>query len=140
MLVQIYRTKIKKLPGTHWYQVIEKAFGQYKKIKHKTKRRPYIRSAYFKKEKIFLELFWNHLYEKTNLRDKTRRLKFFPCAIDLIENDKYEPTSKENPNRRDEILHRFIGSTPNDEVFFVQIKEEKKSGQKWLVSIFPLNK
>ncbi len=140
MQVQIYRTKAKRLPGTHWHQVIKKAFGQYKKIKSKTKRRPYVRSAYFNKEKIFLELFWNHLHEKANIRDKTRRLKYFPCAIELIENSKYSPTSKENPNRSSEILHRFIGSTPQDEVFFVQIKEEKKSGQKWLISIFPLDK
>ncbi|MFA7245160.1 MAG: hypothetical protein WC070_03210 [Candidatus Magasanikbacteria bacterium] len=140
MQVQIYKTKTKKLPGTHWYQVIENGLEQYKKIKNKTKRRPYVRSAYFKKEKIFLELFWNHLYEKANIRDKTRRLKYFSCAIELIENSKYSPTSKENPNKKSEILHRFMGSTPEDEVFFVQIKEEKKNGQKWLISIFPLDK
>lgn len=138
--MQIYRTKVKRLPGTHWRQVIEKAFGQYKIIKQKTKRRPYIRSTYFKKEKIFLELFWSHLHEKTNIGDKTRRLKYFPCAIELIENSSYEPTTKENPNRKDELLHRFMGSTPNDEVFYVQIKEERKSKQKWLISIFPLSK
>ncbi len=140
MQVQIYKTKSRRLQGTHWRQVVEKAFGQYKKIKSKTKRRPYVRSAYFNKEKVFLELFWNHLREKVNNRDRTRRLKYFPCAIELIENNRYKPTSKENPNRRNEIFHRFIGSTPNDEVFFVQIKEEQKNGQKWLVSIFPLDK
>lgn len=136
MQVQIYRTKAKRLPGTHWHQVIKKAFGQYKKIKSKTKRRPYVRSAYFNKEKIFLELFWNHLHEKANIRDKTRRLKYFPCAIELIENSKYSPTSKENPNRSSEILHRFIGSTPQDEVFFVQIKEEKKADKSGLFQYF----
>ncbi|MEK7065326.1 MAG: hypothetical protein AAB963_02680 [Patescibacteria group bacterium] len=138
--MQIYKTKARRLPGTHWHQVMKKAFGQYKEIKRKTKRRPYIRSAYFNKEKVFLELFWNHLREKVNIKDRTRRLKYFPCAIELIENNRYQPTSRENPNRRDEILHRFMGSTPNDEVFFVQIKEERKNGQKWLISIFPLDK
>lgn len=140
MTVQIYRTKTNRLPGTHWNQVVKKAFGQYKQIRSKTKRRPYVRSAYFNKEKIFLELFWNHLHEKANIRDKTRRLKYFPCAIELIENCRYQPTSQNNPNRRDEKLHRFMGTTPNDEVFFVQIKEEKNSGQKWLISIFPFDK
>ncbi|MSU75059.1 MAG: hypothetical protein EXS55_00885 [Candidatus Magasanikbacteria bacterium] len=72
-----YKTKAKKLPGTHWWQVSRKAFGLYKQITSKTKRRPYIRSAYFNKQKIFLGLFWSHLHEKDNIRDKVRRLKFF---------------------------------------------------------------
>ncbi len=133
-----YKTKVEKLPGTHWWQVSKKAFGLYREIAKKTKRRPYIRSAYFNKEKIFLGLFWQHLHEKVNIRDKTRRLKYFPCAIDLIKNNRFEPSSKENPNKKDEILHRFSGITPDNEVFFVQIKEVKKNGQKWLISVFPL--
>lgn len=31
---------------------------------NKTKRKPYLRSTYFKGEKIFLNLFWAHLYKK----------------------------------------------------------------------------
>jgi len=132
-----YKTKSRRLPGTHWHQVIEKAFGQYKIIKSKTKRRPYIRSAYFDKEKIFLGLFWHHLHEKTNIRDKTRRLKYFPCAIELVQNSKVKPATKINPNRQEELLHRFAGVTPEGEGFSVQIKEDNKSGQKWLISVFP---
>lgn len=133
----IYKTKLHKLPGAHWHQIIKAAFGQYKIIKSKSKRRPYVRSAYFKKEKIFLALFWHHLHEKTNLRDKTRRLKYFPCAIELIENSKIKPTaqiSKEEPWIN---LYRFAGIAPDGNRFFVQIKENIKSGQKWLISIFP---
>lgn len=85
-------------------------------------------------------LFWQHLHEKMNIRNKTRRVKYFPCAIELIKNNRYEPISKENPNRQGEILHRFSGITPENEIFFVQIKEEKKTGQKWLMSVFPLEK
>lgn len=135
--MQVYKTKIRKLSGVHWHQVHEKAFDQYKSIRRKTKRRPYVRSPYFQKEKVFLQLFWNHLYEKTNIRDKTRRLKYFPCAIELIENSKVKPTtqvSKEEPNIH---LHRFAGITPEGDNFFVQIKEERKRGQKWLMSVFP---
>ncbi len=134
-----YKTKSRQLPGTHWHQVNKKAFGQYKIIKSKTKRRPYVRSAYFNKEKIFLGLFWSHLHEKTNIRDKVRRLKYFPCAIELILNDKIKPTtqiSKEEPNIR---LHRFAGITPDNDRFFVQIKEYIKNGQKFLISIFPFD-
>ena len=132
-----YKTKFHRLPGTHWHQVIEKAFGQYKKIKNKTKRRPYIRSAYFDKEKIFLGLFWHHLHEKTNIKDKTRRLKYFPCAIELIQNSRIKPITKKNPNRQEELLHRFAGVTPDGDGFSVQVKEDIKSGQKWLISVFP---
>jgi hypothetical protein len=78
-------------------------------------------------------------YEKSNHRDKIRRIKYFPCAIELIENSRFEPISKKNPNRSSEILHRFVGSTPGGDQFVVQIKEENSS-QKWLVSIFPKSK
>lgn len=134
--MKIYQTKIKKLTGTKYAEINKKALNFYKKIKAKTKRRPYVRSAYFDKEKIFLELFWQHLHEKLNFRDKSRRLKYFPCAVELICNSKYDPSAKENPNKNSETLYRFAGMTLDKELFFVQIKEEK-NGQKWLVSVFP---
>ena len=138
--MQTYRTRLNKIEGANWRIVSKKAMNSYKEIKQWSKRRPYVRSAYFSKQKIFLGLFWHHLHEKTNLKDKTRRLKYFPCAIDLIKNSRFEPTSKENPNRTNEILHRFTGITANNEIFIVQIKEVKSSGEKWLISIFPQDK
>lgn len=137
--MKVYKTKSDKLGGTNFKEISAKAQKIYKQIKVKTKRRPYVRSAYFNKDKIFLELFWQHLYNKLNFRDKTRRLKYFPCAIELICNSRYEPASKENPNKKSEILHRFAGITRDKDLFFVQIKEERKSGQKWLISIFPVD-
>lgn len=137
---QAYKVKTRRLPGTHWSRLLKKAFGSYKEIKRKSKRRPYVRSAYFDKQKIFLELFWRHLHEKENLRDKSRRVAYFPAAIELIQNSRLEPISKENPNRKGEIVHRFAGITPEQELFFVQIKEDRRKDQKWLMSVFPLNK
>lgn len=137
--MKAYKTKVNKFPGTHWWQVSKNASSLYKEISKKTKRRPYIRSAYFQKDKIFLGLFWQHLHEKTNIRDKTRRLKYLPCALELIRNSHNEPVSKENPNKEGEILHRFTGITPDNSVFLVQIKEVKRNSQKWLISVFPLN-
>ena len=134
--MKAYPTKARKLPGTHWWQVSKKAFGLYSQIRKKTKRRPYIRSAYFDKEKIFLELFWRHLHEKSNIRDKTRRVKYFPCAIELIEKSRFEPSKKPNPNRKNEEVYRFAGMTPEQDIFYVQIKEDK-TGAKWLMSVFP---
>lgn len=138
--MKIYITKISPIPGTNYSEVYKHAFGFYNKIKKKTKRRPYVRSAYFKKDKIFLPLFWNHLHEKLNHRDKTRRVKYFLCAIELIENSTLDPESKRNVDRQSEILHRFAGKTKDEKLFFVQIKEEKRSGEKWLVSVFPVEK
>lgn len=91
---KIYQTQSIKLSGTDIREVNKKARAIYSVVKRKTKRRPYIRSAYFKKDKIFLELFWNHLQEKLNHRDKLRRVRFFPCALELIQNSKFDPESK----------------------------------------------
>jgi len=135
--MQYYKTHAHKLAGTHYQRLMKKAFGQYKEIVRKSKRRPYVRSAYFDKQKVFLGLFWQHLHEK-NLRDKARRLALFPCAIELIEKTRYSPTTKENPNKKSESLHRFAGSTPDNEIFFVQIKEDKQNKQKYFISVFPL--
>jgi len=138
-MMQVYKTKIKRLTGSNVHEVRKVAFSIYEKIRKRTKRRPYIRSAYFNKEKIFISIFWEHLFTKENWRDRVRRLKFFPAAIDLIQNTHFEPTSKENPNRAGEMLHRFAGMTKDDNLFYVQIKEDKRKGQKWLLSIFPEN-
>ncbi len=136
--MQYYQTRAEKISGTSYKEVYKKALGIYKQIRRKTKRRSYIRSAYFEKNKIFLALFWQHLEDHFNQNDKVRRLKFFACGLELIQNSRYEPTSKENPNKPSEILHRFIGITRNKEIFKVQIKEDKRSGEKFLISIFPL--
>jgi|SRR3989344_1332176 len=134
--MKVYKSKLRKLTGSEYSEVYPKAFAIYRNLKRKTKRRPYIRSAYFNNEKVFLDYFWEHLHQKV-WRDKVRRLKFYQVALDLIENSKAEPTSKQNPNKSSEILHRFAGITIDQELFFVQIKENKKTDQKFLLSMFP---
>jgi hypothetical protein len=115
MPIQAYPTKSKKLPGTNYSEV-------------------------YKKDKIFLGLFWQHLHDKLNLKDKTRRAKYFSCALELIQNTKFDPISKKDPNSKTDILHRFTGITSEKEIFFVQIKEDKKTAQKFLISVFPFDK
>lgn len=137
--MKTYKTKSIILAGTSYKEISKKAFGLYNGIRRKTKRRPYVRSAYFKKDKIFLGLFWTHIYNK-NYWDQMRRMKFFGCALELIQNSRFEPTSKENPNKPTEILHRFAGVTKNNDLFFVQIKEDKRTSEKWLVSVFPIER
>jgi len=109
----------------------------YKRIKSKTKRTPYIRSRYFKKEKIFLNIFWSHLFKKSE-RDRVRRLKFYDCALELLGNSVHNPITRENYKKKDELLHRFYGVTKSGEKFVVQIKENKRTKRKDLISIFPI--
>lgn len=135
--MEIYKTKTKSFSGSDFREVRKKAYSLYLKIKRRTKRRPYLRSAYFNKDKIFIDLFWHHLFEKENWRDRMRRMKYFGCAVELVEKSHFEPKSKENPNKSGEILHRFSGVTGDNQVFYVQIKEDKRKNQKFLISVFP---
>lgn len=140
MTAKAYRTKSKKLAGSNYSEVHRKAFSLYSQIEKRSKRRAYLRSSYFNKDKIFLSIFWHHLEDKFNHKDKLRRVKFYPCALELMRNTKQAPESKENVDKKTEILHRFTGITPDNEIFFVQIKENKTNNQKHLISIFPLGK
>ncbi|MBI5754090.1 hypothetical protein HZA40_03040 [Candidatus Peregrinibacteria bacterium] len=138
--MEIYHTKIAKLKGTDYREILKKAFRYYDEIRLSTKRKAYVRSAYFNKSKIFLELFWHHLFSKENRADRTRRMKFLPCSIELIRKSHVQPISKDNPNKNGELLHRFAGLSIEKELFFVQVKEDKKSGKKWFISCFPEQK
>ena len=109
----------------------------YKTIKHKTKRKPYVRSAYFKKRKVFFDYFWQHLSRSGGYREKARRLRYFEAAIEVIKHSRNKPTSKNNPNKRLEILHRFAGLTKDKELFYVQIKEHASSGKLYFMSCLP---
>jgi len=76
------------------------------------------------------------LFEK-NERDRVRRLKYYNCGLDLLKNSVRNPSSYDNFNNKNELLHRFYGITKNDENFIVQIKENKRTKRKDLISIYP---
>lgn len=136
--MKIYQTRASSIKGRDFKAVHDMAFDFYEKIRKKSKRKPYIRSAYFQKEKIFLHFYWEHVFQKTNWRDRLRRVKYFIAAIELLRNSKRDPDRKHDPNNPKEILYRFAGKTSNNEMFFIQIKEfTKKKNQKYLISIFP---
>lgn len=134
--MELYTTKIKRISGTSYSEVYPRAISIYKSIKSRTKRRPYLRSAYFKKEKVFLDYFWHHLREK-NINDRTRRLQQYLCGLDLIEHSHVEPIKRKNPKKFSETLYRFSGRNGHNELFVVQIRENK-DGEKDLMSIFPV--
>lgn len=131
-----YQTKVKKIGATRYKEIWMKVQIYWSEIKSKTKRKPYIRSVYFDKQKIFFDFFWIHLSQRSP-KQRRKRLQFFPCALDLIKNSRQAPTSKINPNKKTEILHRFAGLTPAKELFFVQVKENIKTDRRYLMSIFP---
>lgn len=134
--MKVYQTKVKKLTGTDQHEVYVKVRAIYKKLLGRTKRKPYVRSPYFNKQKVFLDYFWEHLYQK-NPWDRFRRLQYYACAIDLIKNSKIDPNSVQNPNRPTQVLHRFEGKTKEGDSFFVQITEDKRTNQKYFISVFP---
>ncbi len=137
-MLEIYRTKVLKIAGTKYSEVYKAAFNIFKQIKSKSKRAPYIRSKYFRGEKIFLELFWVHLRQK-HRGERLRRLKYYSCGLDLLKNSRYIPLIKINPENSSEKLYRFKGITKNGYIFFVQVKEDKNSKQKYFMSVFPEN-
>ncbi len=133
--MKAYQVRIKKLSATRYADLIKQVRRMYHDIEKQTKRRPYIRSAYFDKEKIFFDFYWRHLDQKSFV-ERRKRLRYFACGIELIKNSRLEPLTKPNPNRRSETLHRFAGLTKDNELFFVQIKEDTKTKQKYLMSVF----
>ena len=136
VLMRVYQAKAVTISGTDFHEVWRIASYFYQRIKKKSRRLPYVRSVYFKKDKIFLNIFWSHLFEKS-WPDRMRRLKFLPVAIELLEKSPFDPLTKENPNEFGVLLHRFFGTTKNGISFCVQIKAEKSSNKKYLISIFP---
>lgn len=134
--MKVYKAKTHKIRGTSYREIYKKAFRFYNLIISRTKRKPYIRPAYFKGEKIFLDLFWPHIQDK-NQGDKKRRIPYLPLAIELIENSHHEPEMKKNPNKPSELLYCFKGIDDQNNTFCVQIKQNKNVGRKWLMSAYP---
>lgn len=136
--MKAYQTKAPIIAGTSYSEVHKNAFAHFLRVKAVSKRKPYIRSVYFGKEKIFLQFFWEHLFQKS-LPERVRRLKYFACALDLLMHSRMPPVTKVHPSKNHELLHRFCGMTKTGDIFFVQVKEDRRKGQKWLMSVFPLN-
>jgi hypothetical protein len=134
--MKIYRSKQLKLPGRSYSDVERLARSMHNTIARGTKRTPYIKSIYFNKEKVFIDVFWSHLNQKSR-SDRKRRLKLYAAAIDLIQNSPFAPIEKSNPNGKNETVYRFAGSTANDELFYVQIKQDSKTKRKYFMSVFP---
>jgi hypothetical protein len=139
MADQFFQVKTKPLSGTDYREVHKGARKIFAELKGKTKRKIYIRSAYFKKQKVFFDYFWPHLLEKRG-GDRIRRLKLLPCAFELIQNSRVKPEEKLNPQNQKEIFYRFLGQTKNGLVFIVQLKRALTKNTLQCISVFPINK
>jgi hypothetical protein len=132
-----YLTKEKPFTGSTLKLIEEQARALYKAVARQTKRNPYVRSRYFKKDKIFLELFWVHVKQK-HANEQKRRLKLYPCAIDLLKNTACKPDEFHDSRKSNERYYRFYGITDNGVTFCVQVKEDKRTGNKHFMSVFPM--
>lgn len=133
--MKIYKSKAVLLVGSSYDEVLERARKEHKKIENVTKRQPYVRSTYFKKDKIFISTFWTHLMQK-HRKDRMKRLKLYSAAIDLMRNSHCEPETIFKKGDLSTILHRFYGVTKDGVEYCVQVKQDKRSGRKDFMSVF----
>lgn len=68
--------------------------------------------------------------------DRTKRLKYYNAAIDLLRNSTNTPDTIFSEERKDLLLHRFYGVTKDGHQFCVQVKEDKRSNRKDFMSVF----
>lgn len=112
------------------------ARADYYTIQKRTPRRQaYIKSKYFGKDKIFIGQFWEHIRQKRP-SDRVRRVRLFPCAMELIRHTRYAPDIIVN---NELLLYRFYGKTPDGKRFCVQVRESTRTSRKDFMSVFPVN-
>lgn len=132
--IKVWKVTSKIIPGQIYQNVNKIARALFHQIERKSKRSAYIRSRYFKKQKVFLSFFWDHLSSKKT-QDKVRRLKYFECALEVIQNSCFNPQIRTNPNNKQEIFYRFYGQVSQN-IFVVQIKKDKHNRLEFM-SVFP---
>ena len=133
--MNVFKSKYGKLPGSAYDEVAPVARREFNHVKKLTKRQPYVRSAYFTKDKVFLALFWEHLAQK-HRGERTKRLKLYLCALDLLRHSTHAPQTIFGAENLNIMLHRFAGETKDGDLFYVQVKEDKRTGRKDVMSVF----
>lgn len=134
--MKVHSVKAAMYSGSDYEDIYPKARKLYRDITKGSRRQPYVRSSYFKNDKVFIELFWIHLNQKSQ-KERRKRLRYFAAAIELLRDTKQVPTIKTNPGKNHEILYRFAGITSLKDLFYVQVKEDSRSGRKDFMSVFP---
>lgn len=124
------------LQGKQLKKILPHARALFRDFERKTKRRPHVRSTYFSNEKIFFDYFWSDLKKKIP-SERARRLKLLPCAFELLQKTRQEPLTIDDITDPHMLLHRFAGITPQGSIFYVQVKQNKRTGAKQFLSVFP---
>lgn len=133
--MKVYQSKYPKLTGSSYLELECKARQLHKDIAGRTKRNAYIRSTYFKGDKIFIKVFWEHMSQKSQ-SDRQRRLQYYRCGIDLLRYTTNEPQVENQATRKGETLYRFMGKSKEGDLFYVQVKQNKQNNI-YFMSIFP---
>jgi hypothetical protein len=134
--MKVAQVKISAYSGSDYSELYPKARKLYNHIKGQTKRQPYVRSRYFDRQKVFIELFWVHLNQKSP-KERRKRIKFYSAGIELLRETRLQPLTKKSESKNNELLHRFAGVTPQGDLFYIQVKENRRTKRKDLLSIFP---
>ena len=136
--IRLYQCATRPLAGHRFIAIIPEVRRIFRTIQKRTKRKPYVRSAYFGKNKIFFDFFWQHMQEKLP-SDRARRLIYFPCAIELLRNSRYDPETFIDSRYPNVIKHRFKGVTPDGKQFGVVVHEDRKTDKKQLLTMYALH-
>lgn len=130
-----YRSRYSLLPGSSYNEVVALARKEFNTIRRLTKRQPYVRSKYFKGDKVFMTIFWDHVMQKSR-KEKTQRLKLYRAAVDLLRNTTQAPETIIDVAHEQVALMRFYGITKDNVEFCVQVKNELRSSRKDFMSVF----
>ena len=131
-----YKCTTNPIRGTQLKVILPQARDIFRNLEKKTKRKPHIRSCYFNKDKIFFDYFWSDLKKKIP-SERARRLKLLPCALEVLRHSRHEPLTIDDINESHILRHRFAGRTKNGSLFYVQVKQNKRTGTKQFLSLFP---
>ena len=136
--MNLYQANKTQLGGTSYAEVMKNAHKTYNEVKRLTRRQSYVRSAYFNRDKVFINIFWNHLAQK-RAADQVRRARLLPAAIELLRHTQIAPETIIENKYANDILFRFSGITNDGVKFYVQVRQNKKTGRKDFMSVFPAN-
>ncbi|MDR2672188.1 MAG: hypothetical protein LBC35_02620 [Coriobacteriales bacterium] len=133
--MEFFKSRHTNLSGSNDRELYHKARAIQQAMTAGSRRRPYVRSKFFNRQKVFLDIFWTHLFAK-NPGERRRRIALFACVVDLVQNTTYQPEIYVRGNER---FYRFFGVSKNGVRFAVQIKQDRKKAL-YLLSVFQCKK
>jgi len=138
--IKYYQSKYGLLPGSSLGEIASSARRVYNDAIGKSRRKPGVNSKckFFKTPRVFLDLYWPHLNQKT-AKERFRRIGLYKCALDTIRNSRVEPAVSKSGDGKS-VYYRFYGKSKEGVKFCVQVKEERKTGQKYFMSVYPSRK